>query len=224
MIRINANFYVFGIFFLVLFSKSESLQYNTQYFSELVSQSNEQGIRDFFSTYPVGKKPKHIIEFLEKLRIDLEKQYGYELKWEDIYNGSKEQELLLGMKKKYRREVFELLNELKRQSKKSSSKNLRLNSFTMDYKGSMDPDIEISDGMVIAYCEALSGALLCIIPEPTSKIAAGILFGDAVTRTAAYLEQRSMETRAKQLERESNSGSEGRAEPNYDRDSWDKEY
>ena len=78
--------------------------------------------------------------------------------------------------------------------------------------------------MVIAYCEALSGALLCIIPEPTSKIAAGILFGDAVTRTAAYLEQRSMKNQAKQLERESNLGREGRTEPNYDRDTWDKEY
>ena len=81
-----------------------------------------------------------------------------------------------------------------------------------EYKGSMNPDIEISDGMVIAYCEALSGALLCIIPEPTSKIAAGLLFGDAVTRTAAFLEQRSMKNQAKQLERESNLGREGRTE------------
>lgn len=215
---------MFGIFLLVLFSKAESRQYNTQYFSELISQSNEQGLRDFFSTYPVGKKPKHIIEFLEKFRIDLEKQYGYELKWEDIYNGFKEQESSLGMKRKYKKEVFEILKELKRQSKKSSSKRLKLNSFTMDYKGSMDPDIEISDGMVIAYCEALSGALLCIVPEPTSKIDAGILFGDAVTRTAAYLEQRSIENRAKKLEQESNSGCEGRSAPNCDRDSWDKEY
>ena len=117
-----------GIFLLVVCLEVESRQYNTQYFSELVSQSNEQGLCD------------------------------------------------------------------------------------------------ISDGMVIAYCEALSGALLCIIPEPTSKIAAGILFGDEVTRTAAYLEQRSMKNQAKQLERESNLGREERTEPNYDRDTWDKEY
>lgn len=100
---------------------------------------------------------------------------------------------------------------------------MKLNSFTVDYKGSMDPGIEMDDDLAIAYTEALAGGLLCIIPSGITQAIGLGLITHAATQSFEHLKSLSKKPNTYELDRDY-SESYGSPKEQNDRDSWNKDW
>ena len=90
---------------------------------------------------------------------------------------------------------------------------MKFNSFTVDYKGSMDLGIEMDDDLAIAYTEALAGELLCIIPSGITQALGLGLITHTATQSFEHLKSLSKKPE-----------SYGSLKEQNDRNIWGKEW
>lgn len=78
----------FSMLLLLLpFSSSFSKQYDIDYFMECLETGNAEAIVTFFDTHSnLVSKTKHLIEFIELVRTNIEKKYGCSPSWEDLHH------------------------------------------------------------------------------------------------------------------------------------------
>lgn len=193
----------------------------------LIEAGDHEGIEQFFSQPKYVTKIKHIVEFTEVFRSELEKRFGYKPSYREAYEFFKANLSSMDFPKEQQRQLLVIFKELAKQSEQVERKGYQLNSITMDFKGSLDSDIDIPDPLVIAYNEALAGALMCIIPTGISQGTGAIMIGDALRRTYDYLDQKyfskSDEYDVHQYSSHESSEGHDRYDMSYDSDSWDKE-
>lgn len=216
--------------FLVCFNfKLESRQYNIDYLMDLIEAGDEEGVKQFFSQPKYVTKLKHIVEFTELFREKLEERFGYKPSYREAYDFFKDYVSNADFPKEQKKQLLAIFKEIVKQSEKAEQKGYKLNSVTMDFKGSTDSDFDLPDPIVIAYNEALGGALMCIIPSPMfiSQGVGIMMIGDAFIRTYNYLGEKDSK-KSEEYEPRDYSDHGGAVEKDdYDRtrdhDSWDKE-
>lgn len=216
-------------FFLACFNfKLESRQYNVDYLMDLIEAGDEEGIKHFFSQPKYVTKIKHIVEFTELLREKLEERFGYNVSYREAYDFFKDYVSKTGFPKEQKNQLLFIFKEIVKQSEKAEKKGHKLNSVTMDFKGSTGSDFDLPDPVVIAYNEALGGALMCIIPSPMF-VSQGIGIGmivDAARRTYDYLGEKGSKKSENYESRDySDHGSAAEKDiydRNRDHDSWDR--
>lgn len=212
--------------FLFLFSFIECRQYDIDYLFDLIDSGNKDGVIQFLSNPELVKKPKHIVEFVDLFQKKLSEKYDYTVSWRDAYNNFKPILSQTDLPKEQKKEVTAFFKEivfLSETKTTSSCGYMKLNSFTVDYKGSMDPGIEIDDDLAIAYTEALAGGLLCIIPSGITQAIGLGLITHAATQSFEHLKSLSKKPNTYELDRDY-SESYGSPKEQNDRDSWDKEW
>ena len=209
--------------FVICFNlKLESRQYNIDYLIELVERGDEEGVKQFFSKHKYVTKFKHIVDFTALFCEKLEERFGYKPSYREAYDFFKISVNSMDFPKKQKKQLLAIFKELVKQSEKAEKGGYKLNSVSMDFKGSADSDFDIPDELAIAYNEALGGCLICIIPSPVSIAIGGVMIGDALKRTYDYLDSRNSQNEFRDY-------SEHNIDPetsyrDCDRDSWDKEY
>lgn len=105
--------------------------------------------------------------------LSLQKSFAQSWKSDLDINLHKEQEKLF----------LSIFKELNKQFEKAEEKGYHLSAVTMDYKGSLDPEIDIPNELAIAFNEALGGCLMCIIPGVvTQGIGVGMIVDSATKR------------------------------------------
>jgi len=220
-----------GIILIVFLSanlKLESRQYNIDYLMDLIEAGDDEGIRQFFSQPKYVTKIKHIIEFTEIFRSKLEERFGYKPSYREAYDYFKANLSNMSFPKEQKQQLLSIFKEIVKQSEQAEQaerKGCQFNSASIDFRGSVDSNIDIPDQIVIAYNEALAGCLMCIIPSPISYAIGGTLIGDAVIRTYNHLEKRNSQS-AQEKPYDYSDCESSTGKDNYDRshdhDSWDK--
>lgn len=214
------------IFFIPIFlicshAKLESRQYNIDYLMDLIEAENEEAVLQFFTQPNYITKVKHVIEFSELFRSKLEERFGYKPSYREAYERFKTIIPNLNLSKEQEKLFHSMFKEIIKSSEKAKRKGLHIENITMDFQGSNDSNFDIPDPLVIAYSEALGGALFCIIPGGLTQLIGSGMILDAARRTYDYLDEKSIQS-------EPHGYSDHRENDNYDRghdrDSWDKEY
>lgn len=220
-------FSAFPLLFLCVHSKLESRQYNVDYLIILIEEGNEEGVRQFFSQPNYVTKLKHVVEFTEIFRSKLEERFGYKPSYKEAYDCFKANLPRMNLHKEQEKLFLSIFKELNKQFEKAEERGYHLSAVTMDYKGSLDPEIDIPNELAIAFNEALGGCLMCIIPGVvTQGIGVGMIV-DSARRTYDYLEKkRPQNTQDAPYDYSDNRSASEQDNYNhsYDRDSWDKEY
>jgi len=193
---------------------AESRQYNIGYLIELIQNADDEGIHLFFSDPRYASKVKHLVEFGEALRNKLEETYGYKPSWREAYDFCKAHLEETNFPQAYRKEFLEVLKEITKQFEKAEKKGMHVSANSLNYRGSLDPNLEMPDEIALAYCEALGGALLCIIPGGVPLGTA--IIADSVKRAYDFLQE--PQTTSNEPERSYSY------EPELDADSWDHEW
>ena len=202
-------------------AKLESRQYNIDYLMDLIEAGDEEGVLQFFAQPNYVTKMKHVIEFAELFRSKIEERFGYKPSYREAYERFKVMASDFNLSKEQEELFHSMFKEIIKNSEKAELKGLNIEKITMDFKGSTDSNFDMPDPLVIAYNEALGGALFCIIPGGLTQLIGSGMILDAARRTYDYLDNRNSQNdysdRGSDIERE-------RHEPSHDRDSWDKEY
>lgn len=214
---------LFFFIFMMLFSahqKLESRQYNIDYLIQLIEEENAQGIQDFFATPRYATKIKHAVEFAEIFRTKLEKRFGYKPSWREAYDCFKDLLPRMDYPSEHKKQFLAIFKEITLQFETAKNQGTHLTANSIDYRGSLEPTIEMPDELAGAFCEALGGALMCVVPGiVTQGVGVGMII-DAGRRTFDYFEkQRSIGLDAEGA----NSPSES-YQPENDMDSWEKQY
>ena len=225
------KFYFFFLIpaFLVCFNfKLESRQYNIDYLMDLIEAGDEEGVKQFFSQPKYVTKLKHIVEFTEIFREKLEERFGYKPSYREAYDFFKDYVSNADFPKEQKKQLLAIFKEIVKQSEQAHKKGYKLDSITMDFKGSIESDIDLPDPIVIAYNEALGGALMCIIPSGFSQMVGGGMLIDAARRTYNYLGEKDSK-KSEEYELRAYSDHGGVVEKDdydrsrdHDHDSWDK--
>lgn len=209
------------IFLISSHAKLESREYNIDYLMDLIEEGNEEGVLQFFMQPNYITKMKHFIEFSELFRSKLEERFGYKPSYIEAYERFKTIVPNINLSKKQEKLFHSMFKEIIKSSEKTEGKGLHIENITMDFQGSKDSNFDIPDPLVIAYSEALGGALFCIIPGGLTQLIGSGMILDAARRTYDYLEERSALSEPHGY---SNHGENDTDDRDHDRDSWDKEY
>lgn len=218
--------FLFLIFLACFNFNLESRQYNIDYLMDLIEAGDEESVKQFFSQPKYVTKLKHIIDFTELFREKLEERFGYKPSYREAYDFFKDYVNNKDFPKEQKKQLLTIFKEIVKQSEGAERRGLKLNSVTMDFKGSTDSDFDLPDPVVIAYNEALGGALMCIIPSGFSQMIGGGMLLDAARRTYNYLGEKNSQKSGKYEPRDYSDHGLSSGEDDYDRtrdhDSWDK--
>jgi len=118
--------------------------------------------------------------------------------WREAYDYFKTILPNLALPKHEKKELKMVFKELTRIFEKLEKQPNIITLNNIRYKGSLDPDLNISEGVAIGWCEILGGSFLMIIPFTPSQVAAGALIGDGVSRVISSLETQSPEPESNQ--------------------------
>lgn len=215
----------FSTFLLCLNFKLESRQYNIDYLIDLIEAGNEEGVKHFFSQPKYATKLRHIVEFSELFREKLEERFGYKPSYREAYDFLKNYLRTIDFTEENKNQLLAIFKEVVKQSEKAEKSGHKLDSVTMDFKGSKDSDFDLPDPIVIAYQEAIGGGLMCIVPGGISQGIGILMLSDACRRTFNYLSEKNAEKPISITEKDYNkSNFDTEYERENDRDSWDREY
>ena len=209
----------FLLSFFILFFLGSSLQarqYNEDYLIYLIEEENVEGIQNFFSQTNYVSKVKHIIEFGEIFRSKLEERFGYKPSWREAYDCYKEHLQNSDLPKRQQKEFLKLFKSIVEFCEKSGN-HVIAGSF--NYRGEVDPQIEMSEELTSAYMECLGGALMCVIPSPITYTVGGGMIVDGVRRAYDHLEK----NRSQERDYESSYYEDGGQPHESDIDSWDRD-
>ena len=223
MIKNSIFFVILSIISFCISPKLESRQYNIDYLMDLIEAGDEEGVLQFFAQPNYVTKMKHVIEFAELFRAKIEERFGYKPSYREAYEKFKAVAAEINLSKEQEELFHSMFKEIIKASEKAERKGLNIEKITMDFKGSTESDFDMPDQMVIAYEEALGGALFCIIPGGISQGVGVMMLGDAFRRVCDCLSDKNSHNEPHDCsdhgrDREDNS------DRGHDRDSWDKEY
>lgn len=206
-------------------TKLESRQYNLDYLVQLVEDGNQDAANSFFSDPKYVSKVEHIIEFAELFRTKLEAKFGYKPTYREAYNFFKDNVSNMNLPKRQEKAFLAIFKEVTEQHEKSLKKGYQLKSVSMDFRGSLSSDDEIPQELAIAFTEALSGCLLCVVPSGISQMVGGGMIIDAGRRTYDYLEKiGNSSNHAIEPSFDQSYSNDDNIDRGKDRDSWDREW
>jgi len=222
LMRIFTTLLLVSVFILAV-PIAEGRQYNLDYLLDLVESENDEGVKDFFAQRKYVKNIKHIIEFGELFREKLEKKYGVKPSWREAYDCFKSNLPSLNYPKDQEKQFLEIFKEITKQFEKSEKMGMKLNANALDSTDSFKVNEDLPGELAAAFCEALGGGLLLIIPSPVTYTIGGVLLGDSAQRTVNYLLKKEGEC-PRHYDQEPSSSHGEVSQPDCDRDSWDREY